>query len=85
LLFLLGMQRQYKLFERSQSIHDLEEIGPQISLSQGYELSNEERERERKRESHERLGKRDFIQMGSCISHAPHNHREHNGKDNNGV
>jgi hypothetical protein len=45
------MQSQYKLFERSQSIHDLEEIGPQISLSQGYELSNEERERER--ESHE--------------------------------
>jgi hypothetical protein len=36
--------KQYKLFE-SQSINDLEEIDHQISWSQGYEFSNEERER----------------------------------------
>jgi len=57
------MQRQYKLFERSQSIHDLEEIGPQISLSQGYELSNEEREREKERVSRE-TGKKRFYSNG---------------------
>jgi hypothetical protein len=38
----------------------------------------------REREKVTRLGKRDFIQMSSCISHAPHNHMDHNGKDTMG-